>query len=155
MYGLGLGSISTSLTIDSPVQIVGKQPVYRIQGGLPGAPVFWSSELNGKPTGEVRNIWGTVEANGTLEITGGNWRTEDVGNWRKEIEIPNADGTTSNASVYFQVVPQQTAQSPVINTSSDLFSNPLFYLGDFAVTPKWIGLGVIGIWAAKALKIIK
>lgn len=150
-----LAAISTSLSIDSPTQIVGKQPIYRIVGALPGAPVYWSSEKDGKATGEVRNIWGTVDANGTLEITGGNWRTEDVGNWRKEIEIANPDGTTSNASVYFTVIPQQAAVAPVINTGSDFFSNPLFYLGDFAITPKVVGLGVIALWGAKQLRLIK
>lgn len=160
MYGTGLGylagPLAIGLSIDSPTQVVGKQPTYRITNASPGAQTYWSSEKDGKSTGELRAAYGNaIEANGSLEITGGNWRTDDVGQWRKEVEIANPDGTTSNASVYFTVLPQQSASAPVINTSSDFFSNPLFYLGDFAITPKTIGLGVLAIWGAKQLRLIK
>lgn len=156
MLGYLNAALPISLSIDSPTQIVGKQPTYRITNASPGAQVYWSSEKDGKATGELRAAYGNViEANGSLEITGGNWRTDDVGNWRKEIEIANPDGSVSTASVYFQVIPQQATVAPVINTGSDFFSNPLFYLGDFAITPKVIGLGVLGIWGAKQLRLIK
>lgn len=159
MYA-GLGSLNGALpiilTIDSPTQIVGKQPTYRIQNASPGAQVFWSSEKDGKSTGELRAAYGNVvEANGSLEITGGNWSTDNVGNWRKEVEIQNPDGSVSTASVYFQVVPAQSASVPVINSNSSFLQTPLTYIGDFAITPMTVALGLGGVWLAKQLRIIK
>ena len=157
-YGLGFigASLPTTLSINSTTQVVGSQPVYRIANATPGAQVYWSSEKDGASTGETRAAYGSViSANGSLEIAGGNWRAEDVGRWRKEIEIPNPDGTVSTASVYFNVVPEATAPAPVINTGASFFQTPLTYVGDFAITPVTIGLVVGGVWLAKQLRLIK
>lgn len=156
MLGYLTGALPITLTIDSQIQVVGKQPTYRITNATPGAQTYWSSEKDGKSTGELRAAYGNaIEANGSLEITGGNWRTDDVGNWRKEVEIANPDGSVSTASVYFQVVPAQSVQTPVINSNSSFLSTPLTYLGDFAVTPLTIGFVVGGVWLAKQLRLIK
>lgn len=160
MYGLGYltGTLPISLSINSPVQVVGKQPTYRISNATPGAQVYWSSYKDGKDTGEVRAAYGqTVEANGSLEITGGNWRTDDVGVWQKEIEIQNPDGTVSRAVIAFQVVPESAAQTPVVAGSQggSFFSDPLFFVGNYGVTPGTLLLGFGALWGLKALKIIK
>lgn len=159
MYGLGSlnGALPIGLSIDSGAQIVGKQPTYRITNATPGAQVYWSSEKDGKATGELRAAYGDViESNGSLEITGGNWRTDDVGNWRKEIEIANPDGSVSTASVYFQVLPAQAAASiPVVNTGAGFFQTSLFNIGDFQVTPLTVALTLGGVWLAKQLRLIK
>lgn len=163
MYGQGYGigwlgaALPIGLSIDSTAQIVGKQPTYRIVNASPGAQTYWSSYKDGKDTGEVRAAYGqTIEANGSLEITGGNWTDNDIGTWQKEVEIANPDGTVSRAVVVFQVLPAQAAvQTPVINTSSNFFSTPLTYIGDFAITPTTVLLAVGAIWGAKQLRLIK
>lgn len=165
MYGYapaGLGWLGTalpiSLSINSPVQVVGKQPTYSIVNATPGAQTYWSSYKDGKDTGEVRAAYGqTIEANGSLEITGGNWSSNDIGVWMKEVEIPGPDGALSRAQVVFQVVPAAAAQpqAPVINTGSSFFQTPLTYIGDFAITPVTVLLGVGGVWLAKQLRLIK
>lgn len=157
MLGSLNGALPIGLSIDSTTQIVGKQPTYRIVNASPGAQVYWSSEKDGNATGELRAAYGqTIEANGSLEITGGNWRQEDEGRWRKAVEIPNPDGTVSEASVYFQVLPAQAAAPiPVVNTGSSFFQTPLTYIGDFAITPLTVGWALGGVWLAKQLRLIK
>ncbi len=158
MLGSLTGVLPITLTIDSPVQVVGKQPTYRLQNARPGAAVQWSSYQNGVDTKEFLATYSdTIGANGSLEVTGGNWRDADIGQWLKEAAVQNEDGTWSRAVVGFQVVSaaQAQPQTPVLNTGSSFFSNPLFYLGDFAVTPTTIGLGVLALWGAKQLRLIK
>lgn len=159
-YGIGwLGAVlPITLSIDSPVQVVGKQPTYRIQNARPGAAVQWSSYQNGVDTKEFLATYSDViGANGSLEVTGGNWRDADIGQWLKEAAVQNEDGTWSRAVVGFQVVSaaQAQPQTPVINTSSNFFSQPLTYIGDFAITPTTVLLAVGAIWGAKQLRLIK
>ena len=159
-YGIGwLGAtaLPIGLSIDSGTQIVGKQPTYRIVNATPGAQVLWSSKKNGTATGEVRASYGdTIQGNGSLEIAGGNWRDDDIGTWIKEIEIQNPDGTIQQAYVMFQVVaPASVNQAPVLNTNSGFFSQPLTYIGDFAITPTTALLAIGAIWGAKQLRLIK
>lgn len=145
MYGLN-GALPISLQINSPTQLVGQQPTYRIANATPGAQVLWSSYLNGQDTHEVMASYGqAIEANGSLEIAGGNWRDSDVGVWQKEITITNPDGTVSRAAVTFQVVQPQAASVPIVNTGADFFSTPLFNLGSFEVTPVVLGVGLV-VW---------
>jgi hypothetical protein len=158
--GLGyLGAtLPITLSIDSPVQVVGKQPTYRIQNARPGAAVQWSSYQNGVDTKEFLATYSdTIGANGSLEVTGGNWRDADIGSWLKEAAVQNEDGTWSRAVVGFQVVSaaQAQPQTPVINTGSSFFQTPLTYLGDLAVTPITVGLAVGAVWLAKQLRLIK
>ena len=158
MLGSLTGVLPITLSIDSPVQVVGKQPTYRIQNARPGAAVQWSSYQNGVDTKEFLATYSdTIGVNGSLEVTGGNWRDADIGQWLKEAAVQNEDGTWSRAVVGFQVVSaaQAQPQTPVLNTGSSFFSNPLFYLGDFAITPGTIGIGLVGLWAAKQLRLIK
>lgn len=156
MLGSLNGALPISLTIDSPVQVVGKQPIYRITNASPKAQTYWSSSKDGVSTGELRAAYGqTIEDNGSLEVVGGVWTDANVGRWRKEVEVPNADGSTSTAEVYFTVVPAQTTQAPVLNTQASFFSTPLFKLGGYDVTPLTvIGAGA-ALWFAKQMKIIK
>ena len=160
MNGLGYigASLPVSFTVNSPVQIVGKQPTYRISNATPGAQVYWSSYKDGKDTGEVRAAYGhTIEANGSLEITGGNWATGDVGIWQKEIEVHSPDGTISRGQVAFQVVPETAAQPAIVQGSQggSFFSDTLFTVGGYNVTGSTLVLALGGLWAAKALKLIK
>lgn len=159
-YGLGYltAALPVSFSVNSPVQVVGKQPTYRISNATPGAQVYWSSYKDGKDTGEVRAAYGhVIEANGSLEITGGNWRTDDVGFWQKEIEVHSPDGTISRGQVAFQVVPESAAQAPLVTggQGGSFFQDTLFTVAGFNVTGTTVVLALGGIWAAKALKLIK
>lgn len=140
--GLGLlaGALPLTLSIDNPYQVVGGKATYRLAGAPPGATVMWTSFKNGKETGELRATYGqTVEANGTLELTSEAWRTDDVGNWVKQIEVIDEAGKSTTAYVAFTVT---EAAAPASNTPSPYQqapSNVWFTIGDFAVTP---GIGI-------------
>jgi hypothetical protein len=145
MKGLGYlsglaGALPLSLSIDSLRQVVGGKATYRLSGAPPGTTVLWSSFKNGKETGELRSGYGqVVEPNGTLELTSEAWRTDDVGNWIKTVEVIDAEGKSSTAFVEFMV-----AEAPVAAAAQGYVppqSNVLFYLGDFAVTP---GIAIAG-----------
>ena len=162
MYGLGLGYLTAALpvsfSVNSPVQYVGKQPTYRISNATPGAQVYWSSYKDGKDTGEVRAAYGhSIEANGSLEITGGNWSAGDVGYWQKEIEVHGPDGTIGRGQVAFQVVDPATVENPVVTggQGGSFFQDTLFTVAGYNVTGATVILALGGIWAAKALKLIK
>lgn len=155
MYGLN-GALPISLQINSPTQLVGQQPTYRIANAIPGTDVVWDSFKNGVATGEGPAAYGhVIGANGSLEVAGGNWRDEDIGRWIKKIEIRNPDGTLSEAIVGFDVIPAQSTQVPIVNTGADFFHTSLFDIGGFEVTPTTLLLALGGIWAAKQLRLIK
>lgn len=161
MYaGLGyLGAVlPISLSIDSGYQVVGQQPTYRIANASPGAQIYWSSYKDGRDTGEVRAAYGdTVGNNGSLEIKGGAWTDANVGVWQKEIEIANPDGSISRAAIQFQVVPESATQAPIVSGAQggSFFQDTLFTVAGFNITGTTVILALGGIWAAKALKLIK
>ncbi len=141
-------SLPLSLAINSPLQVVGQKPTYTIQGAPPGAKIFWSSYLNGKPTGEFNTDYGqTVESNGTaLLTTADGWKDEHVGTWQKQILVQDAAGTNYRAMVQFQVSPAAastpSAPTPSGSSVTAILGRPLFALGGFQVT--------VGIAAAAA-----
>jgi len=163
LAGLGnlAGQVPVSITIDSTRQRVGQPPIYRITGAPPGQGVLWTSYRNGIPTGEKDDYYGhTIEANGTLEIKGDPWTSDQDGRWQKQIEITDSDGKRYLGQVEFIVEPDLAAQpnAPIYappSSGGSFLSQELFALGEFSVTPGTL-LGVaVGAYVLKALKIIK
>lgn len=117
--GLGnlAGQVPVSITIDSTRQRVGQAPIYRITGAPPGQGVLWTSYRNGEPTGEKDDFYGhTIEANGTLEIKGEPWTSDQDGRWQKQILINDVDGKRYLGQVEFLVEPAPTttpANAPI------------------------------------------
>lgn len=153
MYGLG-EAVALQLRINSPVQRVGETPTYILTGAPPGQTIAWTSYHNGEFTGELNSTYGqVVEANGTARlVAGGPWQEDDIGTWQKIATF--SDGTS--AIVNFQVVPASAAPSPSpspvpVATGSNWFTEPLFSLGDFEVTPAvaLIGFGALYLLTKK------
>ena len=161
--GLGyIGDVATlpmSLSINSQIQFVGKQPTYQISNARPNAQVQWSSYKNGVDTKEFLAGYGgqTIGSNGSLEVTGGAWTNNDVGDWLKEALVQNEDGTWSRAVVAFRVLDPATVESPVVTggQGGSFFQDTLFTAFGYNVTGTTVILALGGIWAAKALKLIK
>ena len=170
--GLGyIGEVATlpmSLSINSQIQFVGKQPTYQISNARPNAQVQWSSYKNGVDTKEFLAGYGgqTIGSNGSLEVTGGAWTNNDVGDWLKEALVQNEDGTWSRAVVAFRVLDPATVESPVARlwrfaclTLQPLkvrfFQDTLFTVAGYNVTGTTVILTLGGIWIAKSLKLIK
>lgn len=124
MRGLG-AALPLSLKINTPYQIIGEKPVFTLIGATPGATVYWSSYKNGQPTGEYNASYGqVVEANGTVELEGGQWTENDIGTWMKEVLIQSPDGTNSRAMVQFAVSPAAAANTNGAGTQATAgFSN--------------------------------
>lgn len=159
----GLGETITlpmTLSINSQLQYVGESPVYELSNARPGAQVQWSSYKDGVDTREsFAGYEGqTVGANGSVRITGGAWTAANVGNWLKEALVVNEDGTWSKAVVAFRVVdPASQPQAPVITGSQggSPLTDPLGTVFGIEITPGKLLIGLGGLWALKALKIIK
>ena len=155
------GPLPVRLTIDNQQQRVGQSLIYRITGAPPGAAIAWSSFKNGEPTGERNAIYSDViEANGTAEIKGDPWKADHVGRWIKQIDLQGADGATFQGIVEFVVLPEQTPQpaNPIYAPPSgggSFLSQELFTLGDYSVTPGTLLAVGVGLYALKALRIIK
>lgn len=148
----GLGFLSAalplSLSINTTNQVVGGKPTFTVIGAPPGATVYWSSYKDGKATAEYNSSYGQiVESNGTAELEGGAWIDSDVGVWTKEVLIQSPDGTNNRAIVQFRVSPAPaTAPAPTPTASGNFLSDPLFYLGDFPVTPVVAGIGGVALY---------
>lgn len=157
-YGIGLGwlgaALPISLSINSPIQVVGQTPTYRISGAPPGAQVTWTSFKDGVATGEDMAGYSgqVVESNGTVELTGGAWTADNVGQWIKQVRIAAPDGAVSQAVVMFSVVPASgQGGAPPVATGGSFLSNPLFYLGEFAITPGVLLGAAVAAWAFKSV----
>jgi len=101
-----------TLSINSPYQVVGSKPTFRLIGATPGQPVFWSSYKNGSQTGEHNASYNQmVGPNGTVELEGGQWTENDIGTWIKEVMIQSPDGTINRAMVQFAVSPAAAAST--------------------------------------------
>jgi len=143
-------AIALKLQINSPLQRVGETPTYSLTGAPPGQQIFWTSYKNGEFTGELNSGYGqTVEGNGTAKLAaGGPWREQDIGTWQKIATF--SDG--SSAIVNFQVAPAAPTAPTVVSAPlpsavaelSSRFSEPLFSIGTFDVTP---GVALIGFAA--------
>lgn len=148
----GLGFLSAalplSLSINSTNQVVGGKPVFTVIGAPPGATVFWSSYKDNKATGEYNSGYGqVVESNGTAELEGGAWTESDIGIWTKEVLIQAPDGTNNRAMVQFRVSAAPAAPgNPAPSPAGNFLSDPLFYLGDFPVTPVVAGIGGVALY---------
>ena len=125
LRGLG-AALPLSLRINTPYQLVGSKPTFTLIGATPGATVFWSSYKDGTPTGEYNASYGqVVEANGTVELEGGQWTENDIGTWLKEVLIQSPDGTNNRAMVQFAVSPVAAASTSGAGTQATAggFSN--------------------------------
>lgn len=139
------GALPLQLTIDSPRQVVGGKASYRLYGAPPGAGIRWTSYKNGAATGETDAVYPgqTVEANGTVELTSEAWRTDDIGEWVKEVKVVAEDGTVSPAYVRFTVSAAPVAPAPGAAAYQPASDSALFYLGDTAITPLMAGIGLV------------
>lgn len=146
MRGLS-AALPMTLSINSPYQIVGSKPTFRLIGATPGATVYWSSYKDGKPTGEYNASYGqVVEPNGTVELEGGQWTENDIGTWMKEVLIQSPDGVNSRAMVQFAVSPAAAASTNGAGTqaASGGFSNIIsgsFNLAGYQI-PNLVPIGI-------------
>lgn len=147
MFGLG-DPLGLKLSIDSIVQRVGDTPTYTLIGAPPGATIYWSSYKDGESTGEFNSSYGqVVEANGTAQIAaGGPWTDANIGVWIKEVLVQDADGNNHTAMVQFRVVPAAAEAGSPSPAPGSFWDNPLFYVGDLAVTPVVAGVAAIGLY---------
>lgn len=93
-------------TPQSPAYAVGEPnpTIYSISGAPPNSPIFWSSTLNGRPTGENQAYYGqNTDANGYWSAAGGAWTTALLGNWVKTATVGG-----NSVSVAFTVTPYLT-----------------------------------------------
>ena len=126
LRGLLGAALPLSLRINTPYQVVGSKPTFTLIGATPGATVFWSSYKDGSPTGEYNASYGqTVEANGTVELEGGQWTESDIGTWIKEVLIQSPDGANNRAMIQFAVSPAAAASTTGAGTQATAggFSN--------------------------------
>ena len=158
----GLGETVTlpmTLSINSQLQFVGDSPIYQLSNARPGAQIQWSSYKDGVDTKESFAAYESqvVGPNGSVQITGGAWTAANVGNWLKEALVQNEDGTWSKAVVAFRVVDPASVETPVVTggQGGSFFQDTLFTAFGFNVTGTTVILALGGIWAAKALKLIK
>ena len=151
MFSNGLGylgeAVALRLSINNSLPRVGETPTYTLTGAPPGQQIFWTSYKNGEFTGELNSGYGQiVEANGTAKLAaGGPWREQDIGTWQKTATFREG----SSAIVNFQVAPAASTAAPAPlpsagAPSSSWFSEPLFSIGTFDVTP---GVALIGFAA--------
>jgi len=149
MFGLN-DALPLSLTIDTPYQVVGGAPKFTLIGAQPGATILWSSYKNGTATAEFNAAYGqVVEVNGTAQLTGGAWTTDDIGNWTKEVLIQSPDGTNNRAMVQFRVSAAATSTAPTTpaaQAGGNFWETPLFQLGDFPVTPVVAGVALVALY---------
>jgi hypothetical protein len=149
MWGLG-EALPLQLTIDTPYQVVGGSPKFTLIGAPPGATILWSSYKDGAATAEFNAGYGQlVEANGTAQLSGGAWTEADKGTWVKEVLIQSPDGTNNRAMVQFRVSTASTPTTPTTpaaQPASDFWTNPLFSIGDFEVTPAIAGVGLAALY---------
>ncbi|MFN0108541.1 MAG: hypothetical protein ACKVZH_06770 [Blastocatellia bacterium] len=152
MWGLA-DALPLQLTVNNSLQKVGEAPTFTLIGAPPGATVLWSSYKDGAATGEFNTSYGQlVESNGTARLTGGNWAEGDIGLWTKEVLIQDAAGGNNRAMIQFRVVPATTSSAttpptaaPISASGGDWFSEPLFEIAGFEVTPvvALIGFGAL------------
>jgi hypothetical protein len=113
MDGL-LGALSgVSLSMDKSSYRVGEKPLYKIQGGIPGSQIAWTSYKDGQSTGEYQAFYKDyldTYGNAVLPAYQG-WAETDIGNWRKDVIIIPPDYPQTpleNATVNFSVNPIPT-----------------------------------------------
>src|SRR6185436_8644366 len=89
----------------------------------PNSPIYWSSTLNGVPTGENLAFYGHyTDYNGIWGATGGAWQSSHVGGWTKTAYIGN--GNALPLTVSFQVIPStELVAPPGVITVLNNFSN--------------------------------
>jgi hypothetical protein len=119
-------SIVPKLTVNdsvdgAPWYTVGSSTTYSISGAPASSPIYWSSTLNGQPTGEDQAFYNQfTDANGNWSAVGGAWQSQQVGGWKKTASIGSAPDTT----VSFQVIPSLDPVAPFGGTTSfNDFSN--------------------------------
>lgn len=143
-----VGAINVSLETDKPVYRVGDTPTYVVRAAIPGSQIAWTSFKDGQTTGEFNANYGQIVGNnGTAElVAGGPWTSAEVGRWEKQATIIAPDGSMSIAQVKFVVTEAAPAAASPVPTvpGGGFWSNPLFSLGDFDVTP---GIALVGFGA--------
>ncbi|MBW8878655.1 MAG: hypothetical protein JF614_27165 [Acidobacteria bacterium] len=111
--------ITPRLTVDNSVDgapwyTVGSSSTYRISGAPANTPIYWSSTLNGQPTGENHAFYNQfTDANGNWSAVAGAWQPQHVGGWTKTASIGSAPDTT----VSFQVIPSLDPVPPFAGTT--------------------------------------
>jgi hypothetical protein len=76
-------------------------PVWRITGATPNATIYWSSTLNGAPSGESHVDYGTVtDSSGSFTFTGPPFTSAQAGQWTRTIQVGD-----QTATVIYRVYP--------------------------------------------------
>src|SRR5215470_12939680 len=132
-----LGDIGVSIGSDKSAYYVGDTPMFSIIGAKPRSQVLWSSFLNGQEFEYDVDRGDTIGPNGTAQLYGAPFTSDDVGTWQKQITINAPDGTSSIAQVMFSVSPIPVAVGAPVPTS--FFDQSLNKGG--AQIPVWLLLG--------------
>ena len=107
-----------------PTYQLGDAPTYRITGAPPNSPIYWSSTLNGRSTGEVNVYYGqNTDGSGNWSAVGGTWTgVSQVGAWTKTAAIGSPGGPKVTAG--FQVISSCTIFSASnVLTGSNIFAD--------------------------------
>lgn len=111
LRGLGASaSIPISLTIDNPVQQVGREGHFRISNAPPNAKIYWTSFQNGQYTGEENAYYGdNTQSNGSADLP---WTPapQHAGDWIKIVLIQDSEGKNYYGQTQFRVVPSDVQQ---------------------------------------------
>lgn len=108
-----VGILTTQLTTNKRRYLVGESPTYTLISAIPGSVIKWSSFKNGLATGEWEESYGDViGANGGVELVGGKWTADDVGNWQKIAIIYPPDGSRQTLQTEFSVEQPAQIQTP-------------------------------------------
>lgn len=126
----GLGALD--LTINKSNFLVGEAPGYSVSGAAINAPILWSSTKNGLPSGENLSDYGhKTDAMGVWSAPGGNWTTDQVGQWTKSVKVGDETDT-----VLFSVLSQGGAQhvtpgsGTAVTPAPKVVDEPGFFDGD-------------------------
>lgn len=109
--GMGAAaSIPLSLTIDNPIQQVGREGHFRITNAPPNSKIYWTSFQNGQYTGEENAYYGdNTQSNGSADLP---WTPapDHTGDWIKIALVQDGAGKNYYGQVQFRVIPSDVQQ---------------------------------------------
>jgi len=144
-----LGILSATLTTDKRRYLVGEMPKYTLTNAKPGSIIKWSSFKDGVSTGEYEENYGDVVGSvGGVELTGGAWTTDQVGNWQKIASVYGPDGSHDTVQATFSVEPvNQQTPAPQPATPSNWLAGKFEFnaFGQEVSINRGLGLAGIGL----------
>jgi|SRR5882672_4876562 len=132
-----LGDIAVQVVADKSAYYVGDTPMFSIIGARPGSQILWTSFLNGLAFEYDVDSGETIGPNGTAQLYGAPFTSDDVGQWQRQVTINAPDGSSSIAQTVFAVNPIPVAVG--VAPAPGFFDQSVSLFG--AQIPTWVLLG--------------